>query len=173
MRNLGKPSEIDDSKEPHQLINTTSDYLANPYFTQLQTFQTQFTGSDFTDSDDENILTKGGISPYVLNNNLITNVSTVGGTGEWWRNSRPTPNVLDSLKGYTSRNSATLLYKSLTKDIPGANGMNQEMDFDMYGFGAEGFSVYERAIEGNTWPTTTPLQAVNNSSTWTQEMLIF
>ena len=167
-----KPSEIDDSKEPHQLINTTSDYLANPYFTQLQTFQTQFTGSDFTDSDDENILTKGGISPYVLNNNLITNVSTVGGIGEWWRNSRPTPNILDSLKGYTSRNSATLLYKSLTKDIPGANGMNQEMDFDMYGFGAEGFSVYERAIEGNTWPTTTPLQAVNNSSTWTQEMLI-
>ena len=167
-----KPSEIDDSKEKHQLINTTSDYLANPYFTELQTFQTQFTGSDFTDSDDENILTKGGISPYVLNNNLITNVSTVGGLGEWWRNDRPTPNIYNSLGKYNTRNSATELYKSLTKDVNNASGMNQNMDFSLYSFGANGFSVYDPAIEGNTWPTTTPLQAKNNSSTWTQEMLI-
>ena len=166
-----KPSEINDSKEKHQLINTTSDYLSDPYFAfQLQDFQTQFAGLDFID-DDENILTKGGISPYVLNNNLITNVSTIG-LGEWYRNDRPTPNTYDSLKNYTSRNSATLKYQSLTKNVPGANNMNEEMDFSNYSFGSDGFSVYETAIEGNTWPTTTNLQAVNNSSTWTQEMLI-
>ncbi len=163
-----KPSEINDSKEKHQLINTTSDYLSDPYF--IQSLQTQFTGSDFTDDDDKKTLADG-ISPYVLNNNLITNVSTVGGLGKFKKPNRPIINIYDSLKNYTSKNSATLLYKSLTKDVPGANSMNEEMNFDGYK-GAEFFSVYDPIIEGNTWPTTTDLQFANNSATWTQKMLI-
>ena len=162
-----KPSEINDSKEKHQLINTTSDYLSDPYFTQLQTFQTQFTGSDFTDDADKNILTKGGASPYVSNNNLITNVSTVGIGDLFGNGDRPTPNIYDSLKNSTSENSATLKYQFLTRDVPGADNMNEEMDFSKYSFGSD-FNVYNPL----SWPTTTDLQSANNSATWTQGMLI-
>ena len=175
---LRKPSEIDDSKLGNKLaLDTTSDYLPNPYFTNLQEFQTHFPTSSFiNDGNDKDILEKGGISPYVLNNNLITNVSTMDGLGQWYIHEKPIPNIYDSLNKYTKKNSATELYKSLTKDVNGASGMNESMDFSLYSFGANGFSVYDPAIEGNTWPTITNLQSggqvTNHSRTWNQDMLI-
>ena len=110
------------------------------------------------------------LSPYSLNNNLITTVTNPS-ESSFYLNDPPTPNIYDSLDGYTKSNSATEKYKFFTKDVKGAEGENEAMDFSLYRL-ANGFSVYEPALEGNTWPTNSPLQAANNSSTWVQEMLI-
>ena len=52
------------------------------------------------------------------------------------------------------------------------NSYNSKLVTTDFPIGRDFFSVYEPAIEGNTWPTTTPLQSANNSSTWTQEQII-
>jgi hypothetical protein len=102
-------------------------------------------------------LEKGGISPYVLNNNLITNVSTMGGfsynsllhgLGQWYKNKKPIPNIYDKiyLDKYTENTSgsATNVYNSFIK--PRNNSANSTLDVLGYQF-ANGFNVYDPMIE--------------------------
>ena len=62
------------------------------------------------------------------------------------------------------------IYNKLISKVD--NSDNSIINNEKFNNKGEFFSVYEPIIEGNTWPTITPLQSPNRSVTWTQDMLI-
>ncbi len=149
-------------------INTTSSYY------------TSITASNFTQSNHDSLsedriadLDAGqALSPFTINNNLIDEVIPSGSIKTYASSKNSTPPQITyatSLLSNPNASSVTLLYNKLIEPVD--NGSNSQLPLESYN-SANFFSVYEPAIEGNTWPTTTALQKVNNSFTWTQEQII-
>ena len=113
------------------------------------------------------------LSKFTTNNKLFKDVVPPYQQKTWASTKNTTSSIYDKiyLDKYTENNSTTELYKSLTKNVEGAKGMNEKMDFSLLRL-SNRFSVYDPIISSNPWPTTTSLQKENNSSTWTQSQII-
>lgn len=147
-------------------IDTTSSYY------------TSITASNFTQSNHESLsedrtadLDAGqALSPFTINNKLIDEVIPSGSIKSYASSKNiipPEVTYAASLLSNPNAESVTLQYNKLIEPISD----NSRLDIEGYN-SAFGFSVYEPIIEGNTWPTNTPLQRANGSSTWTQKRII-
>ena len=149
-------------------IDTTSSYF------------TTITSSNFTQSNHDSLsedrtadLDAGqALSPFTINKNLLDEVIPSGSIKDYASSKNSIPPEITyatSLLSDPSASSVTLLYNKLIEPVN--NSFNSQLPLESYN-AAYGFSVYDPVIEGNTWPTTTPLQTANQSLTWTQDQII-
>ena len=155
-------------------------YGSTPQAPPSSSYFTSLTSSNFTQSNHDSLseertadLDAGqALSPFTINNNLIDEVVPSGSIKTYASSKNTIPPEITyatSLLSDPSASSVTLLYNKLIEPVN--NSSNSLLNFESYD-SAFGFSVYDPIIEGNTWPTTTPLQKANNSLTYTQDQII-
>ena len=148
-------------------IDTTSSYF------------TTITSSNFTQSNHEFLsedrtadLDAGqALSPFTINNNLIDEVVTEGDISTYASSKNSIPPAITyaaKLLSDSGSKGATIDYNNLISRIPNST----PLPIDGY-LNAYSFNVYDTVSGSNSsWPNTSPLQSLNNSSTWTQTQII-
>ena len=151
--------------------NEIKTYSSTPSPTNPDSYLSTIEGTSLLDShnhENNRLLLNGDnqvISPFTLNNKLIDNVIPPNQIKIYA--STPSPRNQQYTTSLLSGNasSVTLLYNRLIEPVE--NSSNSQLPLDSYN-NAFGFSVYgDKNITKYS-----PLQRVNNTSTWTQGMLI-
>jgi|TARA_R110000764_G_scaffold93062_2_gene176663 hypothetical protein len=148
-------------------IDTTSSYF------------TTITSSNFTQSNHEFLsedrtadLDAGqALSPFTINNNLIDEVVAAGDISTYASSKNSIPPAITyaaKLLSDSGSKGATIDYNNLISRIPNST----PLPIDGY-LNANSFNVYDTVSGSNSsWPNNSPLQYLNNSSTWTQTQII-
>ena len=148
-------------------IDTTSSYF------------TTITSSNFTQSNHEFLsedrtadLDAGqALSPFTINNNLIDEVVAAGDISTYASSKNSIPPAITyaaKLLSDSGSKGATIDYNNLISRIPNSS----PLPIDSY-LNAYSFNVYDTVSGSNSsWPNNSPLQSLNNSSTWTQTQII-
>ena len=133
------------------------------------------TNQQDSNNPDNNDLLKSSenslLSPFTINNRLFNQVVDASQINSWasTKNTAPSITYIQQVVDSNTSGSVTNTYNSFISPIP--LNENSQLDVEGYQF-ANGFSVYDPMIEGNTWPVNTPLQSSNNSKTWNQSQII-
>jgi hypothetical protein len=148
-------------------IDTTSSYF------------TTITSSNFTQSNHDSLsedrtadLDAGqALSPFTINNNLIDEVVAAGDISTYASSKNSIPPAITyaaKLLSDSGSKGATIDYNNLISRIPNST----PLPIDGY-LNANSFNVYDTVSGSNSsWPNNSPLQYLNNSSTWTQTQII-
>ena len=154
-------------------------YASTPSPPPSSSYLSLTTSSNFTQSNHEFLsedrtadLDAGqALSPFTINNNLIDEVVAAGDISTYAssKNSIP-PNITyaSELLSDSGSKGATIDYNNLISRIPNSS----PLPIDEY-LNAYSFNVYDTVSGSNSsWPNNSPLQYLNNSSTWTQTQII-
>ena len=154
-------------------------YASTPSPPPSSSYLSSTTSSNFTQSNHEFLsedrtadLDAGqALSPFTINNNLIDEVVAAGDISTYAssKNSIP-PNITyaSELLSDSGSKGATIDYNNLISRIPNST----PLPIDSY-LNAYSFNVYDTVLGSNSsWPNNSPLQSLNNSSTWTQTQII-
>ena len=154
-------------------------YASTPSPPPSSSYLSSTTSSNFTQSNHEFLsedrtadLDVGqALSPFTINNNLIDEVVAAGDISTYAssKNSIP-PNITyaSELLSDSGSKGATIDYNNLISRIPNST----PLPIDSY-LNAYSFNVYDTVLGSNSsWPNNSPLQSLNNSSTWTQTQII-
>ena len=154
-------------------------YASTPSPPPSSSYLSSTTSSNFTQSNHEFLsedrtadLDAGqALSPFTINNNLIDEVVAAGNISTYAssKNSIP-PNITyaSELLSDSGSKGATIDYNNLISRIPNST----PLPIDSY-LNAYSFNVYDTVLGSNSsWPNNSPLQSLNNSSTWTQTQII-
>lgn len=145
---------------------------SNAYFAALTSSNFTQSNHEFLSEDRTADLDAGqALSPFTINNNLIDEVVAAGDISTYASSKNSIPPAITyatKLLSDSGSKGATIDYNNLISRIPNSS----PLPIDSY-LNAYSFNVYDTVSGSNSsWPNNSPLQSLNNSSTWTQTQII-